>query len=149
MILVKLGKTAGSRDGFPHQQQPPTRVALHYTSVLGERHVQYHEVLLPLHSDKSESQEPQLDLEQFDSTAVRKGVLLHRYVEFVRELLDWRWGCLPAGFRKELNAFGDRFRQEATQIGDPKLLNEVKMWDKLNAISEKKQGTETTCCEIM
>jgi len=56
--------------------------------------VDYHSVVVPLHSDADERADPPENLEQFGSAAIRKGILLHRYVTFVGELLNWKWGRL-------------------------------------------------------
>jgi len=70
------------------------RIALHYVDLHGSPLVDYHSVVVPLHSDADERADPPENLEQFGSAAIRKGILLHRYVTFVGELLNWKWGRL-------------------------------------------------------
>merc|ERR1711904_45307 len=105
--------------------------------------------MLPLHSDAEEKAVPLENLEQFDSSAIRKGVLLHRYVTFVEELLDWQWGRLPAYLCRKLRTFGEYFAQEAAAIGDQKLLEEVENWTKLNELAEQQHGKKSALCAVM
>jgi len=125
------------------------RIALHYVDLHGSPLVDYHSVVVPLHSDADERADPPENLEQFGSAAIRKGILLHRYVTFVGELLNWKWGRLPVHLQDKLRKFGVHFAAEAEAIGDDKLLDEVENWAKLNELAEKQYGKKSKMCAIM
>lgn len=150
-VLLKLQRARGTEDLHAVQPPPATHIALRYTDLVGNSVVQYHELALRFYSPDAESSKSELCVEMYDSNAVRKGILLHHYVEFVHELLDWRYGPLPSGLLARLEKFEAHFMAEAQAIGDESLIAEAGVFAKLREISEQMHGTrgKKVCCSIM
>lgn len=148
MVLLRLARGPGTKD-LPPASAPPTHVALRYRDLLGRSVVQYHELPLRYHPAEVESGKSSVGVVLYESSAVRKGILLHHYVTFVQELLDWHYGRLPGRLMQRIDTFGEHFAAEAEALGDGKLLDEISNWEKLKEISEEKHGRKTKICAIM